>query len=339
MKEALFYEQIDQNKARCRVCEFRCTIPDGSQGVCHTRTNRKGVLHTLIYGGTSSACIDPIEKKPLYHFHPNTRVFSTGTHGCNFKCPGCQNWQISHNRIPEGVQTLTAMLPRRSVDIACKQGATGICWTYNEPAIWLEHTLEAAQYAKERGLYTAYVTNGYATKEHLDLIGPYLDAYRVDIKAWDTAAYKAITGRPVKPERIRENTAYAKEHWGMHIECVTNVTPTLNDDEMTLRLIAGWIRDALSPYTPWHVTRFHPYLDLEHLPPTPLATLEHACAIAKEEGLHYVYTGNVPGDDRESTHCHHCGKRLIYRQGFAVAEIHLKEGRCAYCNTLIPGCW
>ncbi|HPT97342.1 MAG TPA: AmmeMemoRadiSam system radical SAM enzyme [Armatimonadota bacterium] len=336
MKEALLYEKLGDGKVRCGVCRWRCVIPDGGQGVCATRLNRGGVLHTLLYGRVASICADPIEKKPLYHFHPGTMVLSLGTVGCNFRCPGCQNYEISQVCAKDRVAALHPISPEESVELALANACQGICWTYNEPAIWFEHTLESARLAKARGLYTVYVTNGFISPEALDAIGPYLDAYRVDIKAFSREAYRKISG-VARFEGILESAVRAREHWGMHVECVTNVTPTVNDDPAMLREIACWIRDALGPHTPWHITRFFPYRELSHLPPTPIDLLEQAHAMAREEGLAYAYLGNVAGHGGEDTHCHACGARVIQRRGMGVTAIALEGWACHRCKTRIPG--
>ncbi len=336
VKESLLYDKLPGNKVKCNVCAVRCVIPEGDVGACRTRLNEKGALYTLLYGKTSSVCIDPIEKKPLYHFFPGTRILSMGTRGCNFRCPGCQNWEISHDAPDRLGGNMEDLLPAESARLAARSGCQGIGWTYNDPTIWLEHTLEAMVEAKQLGLYTAFMTNGYATEEQMELIGPYLDAWRVDLKGFSRQAYKQVTGL-ARWEPVLEMTELAARRYGMHVECVTNVTPTLNDDEMNARGIAGWIREHLGPLTPWHVTRFHPYLDLSHLPSTPLPTLERFCEIGREEGLKYVYIGNVPGHPWEDTYCHGCSTPVIRRRGFAVAQANLVDGRCPACKTLIPG--
>ncbi|MBI2266156.1 MAG: AmmeMemoRadiSam system radical SAM enzyme [Armatimonadetes bacterium] len=336
MIEGMLYEKLGRGKVRCNICQVRCVIPDGKRGVCDTRLNRGGVLYTLIYGVTSSACVDPVEKKPLFHFHPGTQIFSAGTRGCNFKCPGCQNWQISHDSPEELGENMLKMSPEKSVHLAKQYECQGICWTYNDPSIWFEHTLDAAKEARKLGLYTAYVTNGYSTPEALDIIAPYLDAFRVDLKGFSRQSYKQITGL-ARYEGILEVTKRAKEELGMHVECVTNVTPTINDSEETLRGIASWIRKELGADVPWHVTRFYPYLDLSHIPPTPIRTMERAREIGLEEGLHFVYLGNVPGHPGEHTYCPSCGRCIIKRYGFALEEIQLKGDCCSFCGTRIPG--
>lgn len=338
MRESYLYARLPDRKVRCDVCLVRCVIPDGHRGACGTRTNREGTLYTLLYGRTSSVCADPIEKKPLFHFYPGTMVLSMGTRGCNFHCPGCQNWEISHDRPDDVGGNLEELDPVASVDLAERTGCAGICWTYNDPTIWVEHTHEAMVEAWKRGLYTCYITNGYATREHLDLVGPYLTAWRLDLKGFSRESYKAIT-KIARWEELLEIAARAKHHWGMHVEVVTNVTPTKNDDPALLRDMARWIRDTLGPFTPWHLTRFFPYLDLSHLPPTPIRTLEQAAEIGREEGLHYVYIGNVPGHPWENTYCHACGALVIERHHFAVRRARVFSGTCSSCGTQIPGRW
>jgi pyruvate formate lyase activating enzyme len=259
-----------------------------------------------------------------------------GTRGCNFRCPGCQNWEISHDSPDLGGENLQELGPAESAHLAESEGCQGIGWTYNDPTIWLEHTLEAMIEAKKLGLYSAFMTNGYATEEQMELIGPHLSAWRVDLKGFSKDSYKKIT-RLARYEPVLEMTKLARHRYGMHVECVTNVTPTINDGEDMARSIAGWIAAELGPDTPWHVTRFVPYLDLSHLPATPVARLERFREIGMQEGLRYVYLGNVPGHPAEDTYCHGCGTCVIRRRGFAVAEATLRDGRCPSCSTLIPG--
>ena len=212
----------------------------------------------------------------------------------------------------------------------------GISWTFNEPTIWLEYTLDGARLAREQGLFTNYVTNGYITEEALDAIGPYLDVYRVDIKGFSPDSYSRMAHiSDFTP--ILEAVRRAKKKWGMLVEVVTNLTPGYNDDEGELRGIASWIRGELGSDTPWHITRFFPHLNLSHLEPTYIDIMERGQQIAHEEGLHYVYLGNLPGSPGENTYCHHCGRLLVRRQGFDIMEYNLQEGKCSYCNAIIPG--
>ncbi len=338
MKESLLYDQLEDQRVRCSVCVRRCVIAAGKRGFCGARENHEGLLYTLIDDLISAACVDPIEKKPLYHFHPGTAVFSLGSVGCSFACPGCQNAHLSRRFPASDAAQLSRLTPAQAVETAVQRGAAGCCWTYNEPAIWIEYTLECARLARERGLYTAYVTNGTATREHLDLIAPYLDAYRVDIKAFSQRGYAAVSGFG-EFEKILELTRYAREQWGMHIECVTNVTPTVNDSDRELHGIAHWIADALDVDTPWHITRFHPCEGFAHLPATPPERLERAYAIGREEGLRYIYVGNMPGDPRQHTRCPACARILVERRSFSVTQNTLQHGACPHCGTLIAGRW
>ena len=327
MKQAMFYEKLKDGSVRCTLCPRYCVIRPEGRGYCGARMNKDGVLYTLTYGLVSSIANDPIEKKPLFHFYPGSMVLSLGTYGCNMRCPGCQNWEIAHID-PSGSPNL---LPDECVKIALRERSKGIAWTYNEPTIWFEYTYETAILARDKGLYTVYVTNGYINQEPLDTIAPYLSAYRVDIKAFKPEAYTRIANvkdfQPILNSAIR-----AKKNWGIHVEIVTNITPTINDDEEQLRSIAVWIRDNLGPETPWHVTRFIPHYQLRNLYATPLSTLEKAYDIGRSSGLKYVYIGNVPGHRYENTYCYNCGSLLIERFGFSIERYLIKENRCPNCG-------
>lgn len=331
MREALLYDKLRDSRVQCRTCQWRCRINPGKYGACGMYQNRDGALFNLNYGRVSSVAADPVEKKPLFHFHPGTLCFSLGTLGCNFHCKHCQNWEISTADSQSLVGTCRELLPAASVDLAIKSRCQGIAWTYNEPAIWFEHTLESAKLAREKNLYTVYVTNGYATPEALDTIGPYLDAWRVDLKGFSDAFYKELTGVPHWRE-ILEVTRRAKEKWGMHVEVVTNIIPSMNDDDTQLGGIAAWIKEALGELTPWHVTRFFPHHKLMHLPPTPIATIERAVEIGKKAGLKFIYAGNVAGHDSENTRCYACGKTVVRRVGYDTENVGLEGSRCRFCR-------
>jgi len=337
--EAMLYDRLEGGAVRCHVCQWECSLQQGKLGVCGTRMNEDGVLYTLIYGEVSSLNVDPIEKKPLFHFYPTTQVLSLGSWGCNFHCKHCQNWQISYARpskdgwtaggFSERGQRLT---PEETVELARDHRCAGISWTYNEPGIWLEYTLDTARLAKEAGLYTAYVTNGYMTEAALDAIGPYLDAYRVDIKGFGDEPYRSLSGI-TKTEGILSVAERAKQYWGMHVEVVTNVVPTVNDSPEQLRGIAQWILDALGPETPWHVTRFFPHAEMNHIPPTSVATIHSARKMALELGLRFVYSGNIASDGAEDTTCPGCGKLAIRRSGFRAEMVGVASGgRCRACG-------
>jgi pyruvate formate lyase activating enzyme len=331
MKEAVLFEKLPDSRVRCRTCQWYCRINPDKYGACGMYRNLGGTLYSLNYGRVSSLAADPIEKKPLFHFHPGTLCFSLGTLGCNFRCRHCQNWEISTGDSDSLAHGCRELSPVESIKLARQYGCRGIAWTYNEPAIWFEHTLESARLAKENNLYTVYVTNGYASPQALDTIGPYLDAWRVDIKGFSDAFYKSLAGIP-RWRGILDVTKRAKDKWKMHIEVVTNIIPTMNDDDAQLEGIANWIKNELGELTPWHVTRFHPHHHMTHLPSTPLETIERAWEIGRRAGLKFVYAGNVPGHRSESTACPACGKTIVRRYGYQTEIAGLDGSKCRFCG-------
>jgi pyruvate formate lyase activating enzyme len=332
MHEALLYEKLPGSRVRCHTCQWRCLINPDKTGVCGMYRNKDGTLFSLNYALVSSLAADPIEKKPLFHFHPGTICLSLGTLGCNFQCKHCQNWQISTADSSDLLKECREITPETEIKLAGQYGCRGIAWTYNEPAIWFEYTLDSARLARENDLYTVYVTNGFATPEALDEIGPYLDAWRVDIKGFSDEFYKELAGVP-RWREILDVTRRAKDKWNMHVEVVTNIIPTMNDDNEQLNGIAGWIRDNLGELTPWHVTRFYPNHEMMHLPQTPIETIERACDIGHQAGLKFVYAGNVPGHDSENTRCYSCGKLNVARHGYRTEVTGLDGPKCKYCGT------
>jgi pyruvate formate lyase activating enzyme len=331
MHEAVLYDKLPDSRVRCRTCQWRCLINPGKYGVCGMYRNQEGTLYNINYALVSSAAADPIEKKPLFHFHPGTLCFSLGTLGCNFHCKHCQNWEISTADGAALKNTCRELTPETAIKLARQSGCRGIAWTYNEPTIWFEYTLDSAKLAKENGLYTVYVTNGYATPDSLDAIGPYLDAWRVDIKGFTDKLYRELAAVP-RWREILEVSVRAKEKWGMHVEVVTNIVPTMNDDEKQLKAVADWILKELGELTPWHVTRFYPHHRLTHLPPTPLETIERAVKIGREAGLKFVYAGNVPGHESETTLCYACGKPIVKRYGYNTEVTGLNGSKCRFCG-------
>ena len=317
-------------RIHCRLCPNDCRIAEGATGVCGVRRNVAGQLIAETYARVSSAAVDPIEKKPVFHYRPGTLAFSIGSVGCSMRCGHCQNWQISRAHPEDGELKL---LPPADVPVlAGRNGCEGVAFTYNEPVIWAEYVRDTAVAAKAAGLYTVMVTNGYVTAEGLDYLGDVIDVWRVDVKGFSDATYRTLCHVPhVAP--VLEQAERAKKTWGMHVEVVTNVVPTINDDEETIRGIARWIRESLGPDTPWHITRFFPYLEMSHLPATPLATLRWARAVGVEEGLSFVYLGNVDEPGGEDTACPLCGKVLIERDGFSVDRDGVTDGgRCPDCG-------
>ncbi|VVB96693.1 Radical SAM superfamily protein [uncultured archaeon] len=331
IKEGVLFDRLPDNKVKCNVCSHRCTIAEGKLGVCRTRQNRNVKIYTLIYNTVSSEAVDPIEKKPLYHFLPGTKSYSLGTIGCNFRCMHCQNWNISQVTLEEA--WTKEITPEEAIKRALATGCKSIAWTYNEPAIWHEYTYDSAVLAKKAGLKTIYVTNGYITPEALRRIAPYLDAFRVDIKSFSDDFYRKICGARLAP--VLESTKLAKE-LGMHIETITLIIPTKNDSPEEITQIVRWVRDNLGVDTPMHFTRFYPMYKMDDLYPTPTETLEMAHDIAKKEGMKFVYTGNVPGHKYENTYCPKCNALLIDRAGFRVSAIKIKDGKCSECGEAVP---
>jgi len=336
MVETILYEKLRGKRVRCNICQRRCAIKEGERGYCRTRVNREGKLFSQIYGMVSSIMISPAEKKPFFHFYPGSRWLSVGSFGCNFRCPGCQNWDIAHSDVGDDLKTARYISPVELVNIAKERNCLGISWTYNEPTLWFEYTLDGAKLAKINKLYTNYVTNGFITPEALDLIGPYLDVFRVDLKGFSKETYRRIanvedfTG-------ILEVIKRAKRKWKMHVEIVTNIIPEYNDNEEELREMARWIKNELGKDTPWHVTRFFPHLDLSYLKPTPIKKLEKIREMGFNEGLQYVYLGNVPDHPGENTYCPNCGELLIQRSVFDIKKFVLIDNKCPNCKTVISG--
>ena len=339
MHEAMLYEKLPDSRVRCNICQWRCKIGPDKFGVCRVYQNKDGVLYNLNYAQASSVTPDPIEKKPLFHFFPGSVALSLGSWGCNFHCQHCQNWQISspemrlpwHESLQIQPQEAIELAKRFPVEQAKYHQSVGIAWTYNEPSIWFEYTFDSAKLAKENNLYTVYVTNGYLTPEALDTIGPYLDCWRVDIKGFSDSFYQKLA-KVSRWRGILDVTKRAKVKWDMHVEVVTNIIPTMNDDDQQLEGIANWIRDELGELTPWHVTRFYPHYRLMHLPPTPVSTLEHAYDIGRKAGLKFVYVGNAPGHKTESTVCYSCGKVVVQRFGYQTKVVGLEDSRCKFCG-------
>ncbi len=328
MKEAILYRSLQDNKVECTACARRCKIPPGLHGFCGVRWNIGGKLYLMVYGLISAIAVDPIEKKPLYHFNPGSMVLSVSTYGCSWMCKFCQNFDISQRRVLEGYHVPPDML----VELAQSYGAQGITYTYNEPSIFIEYAYDAGTLAKKHGLFNTFVTNGYFTDEAIDLLSKFLDAATVDIKGnADPKFLKRYSGVP-DPEPIFHALVELKRK-GIFVEVTDLVVPQIGDNLEQARKLCRWIVDNLGPDTPVHFLRFHPDYELIDLPWTPIETLEKHVQIAKEEGLRYVYIGNVPGHPYEHTYCPSCGKVVIKRYGFDILEVNLTEdNRCKYCG-------
>jgi pyruvate formate lyase activating enzyme len=330
-KKAMFWEKKDKGKVKCLLCPHNCTIADGKTGICTVRANQKGKLVSLVFGLSSIGVPDPIEKKPLYHFYPASKVLSFGTVGCNLKCKQCQNFTTSQ-RIPEN-GLVDSTPPEAAVEMAKSRGCKGVAWTYNEPTIWFEYTYYGSKHAKSLGLYTVYVTNGFINKEPLKKIAPYLDAMNIDVKSMNKDFYKKICKSRLEPVLSTCKLAHKLD---IHIEITNLVIPTLNDDPKDIRQLAKWMKENLDDSVPLHFSRFHPDYELKHLPPTPEETLLDAYNIAKEEGLKYVFLGNIHHPEYHNTYCPNCNAVVVNRGGiFGDTKSFLKKGKCHKCQEKI----
>ena len=334
MREASFYEKLEDRKVQCRLCRHHCIIQERKRGICGVRENRDGVLHTLVYGLPCSYHIDPIEKKPLFHFFPGSRAFSIATVGCNFQCLHCQNHDISQmpkneNRIPG-----EEMTPAEVVKLAGESGCKSISYTYTEPTIFYEYAFDTAKLAREKGIYNNFVTNGYIEEEPLKTIKPFLDGANIDLKSFNKEFYRKICKAELSGVLATIRTYKALGIW---IEITTLIIPGHNDSDEELREIARFIKNDLGVETPWHVSAFYPTYRLLDTGRTPPKTLRRAREIGLDEGLRYVYEGNIHGSDGEHTHCYHCREVIIKRYGFTITDYNIKDGTCRYCGTTIDG--
>ncbi len=355
MREARFYERLEQGRVQCRLCPHDCLIAPGKRGVCAVRYNSAGTLYTLVADRIIARHLDPIEKKPLFHVYPGSSIYSLATIGCNLRCRFCQNWEISqwpHEHLPKGIdqgEGQTPLCPQLAqlddqipgepvtpaeiVRAALASGARAIAYTYTEPTIFYELAYETAVLARAQGLLNVFVTNGFINEAPQRELAGVLDAANIDLKFFRDESYRRLSRVRLQP--ILE--AIARYHdLGVWIEITTLVIPGINDSEDELKEIARFIC-ALSPDIPWHVSRFHGDYQMREIPPTSASTLRRAFEIGREAGLHYVYLGNLPGMMGEDTHCPGCGARLIHRYGFRLLDNRIRQGACPECGTRIAG--
>ena len=336
MKEAMFYRPEKNNAIVCELCNHHCRIQEGKRGICGVRENKNGVLYSLVYGRLIAENIDPIEKKPLFNFLPGSRAFSISTVGCNFHCLHCQNYNIS--QYPHAHKGEIAGAERTAesvVEDAIRSGCASVCYTYVEPTIFYEFAYDCSLLAHDRGLKNVFVSNGYMTPDVTRHLAPVLDGINIDVKAFTDNFYKKVCKARLQP--VLDNVRLMHE-LGVWVEVTTLIIPGLNDSGKELRDIAGFIR-SVSPTIPWHVTAFHPTYNMMDRRPTPAATLQKAREIGQEEGLYYVYEGNIPGQGGENTYCPGCGAELISRFGFSISKNDLADGRCSKCGQPIDGVW
>ncbi|MCB2202589.1 AmmeMemoRadiSam system radical SAM enzyme [bacterium] len=331
--DALLYDQLEDDRIQCNLCAHRCLIRPDGRGICQVRENRAGNLYTLVYGNLIAQNVDPIEKKPLYHFYPGSKAYSIATPGCNFRCGWCQNWQIS--QMPRKMKMPTHMRtsPEDVVAQAIESGCQSIAYTYTEPTIFFEYALDVARLAKDAGLKNVFVSNGFMTPEMLEMIRPYLDAANVDVKAFRDETYRTLMGGRLAP--VLESCRLMKR-MDIWLEITTLVVPEVNDNPAELRELAEFIHDDLGPETPWHLSRFYPQYQMTDRDPTDVSLLRETKAMGEAIGLDYIYMGNVIGE--YLTQCKVCGNTLISRSGYRTRVLGLDdEGKCDQCGTALDG--
>lgn len=335
MKEAMFYRQLEGERVLCELCPHFCKLKENQIGICGVRKNISGKLYSLVYGKAITVHVDPIEKKPLFHVAPGSRSFSIATVGCNFHCKFCQNHDISQVENADAVNLFNREIGAEQLVTMAKQNSCrSIAYTYTEPTIYFEYAYDAAKIAHEKGLLNVFVTNGYINPEPLQFIKEYLDAANVDLKSFNEKFYRKLVGAKLAPVL---DTLKLMKKLNIFVEVTTLVIPGENDSEPELTEIASFIKNELGPGTPWHISRFYPNYQLIDHPSTPVATLNRAREIGLEQGLRYVYLGNVPGSDAENTYCYNCGKLLIERYGYQIIQDNIEAGNCKFCGVTIDG--
>ncbi|MBF0102300.1 MAG: AmmeMemoRadiSam system radical SAM enzyme [Desulfobacterales bacterium] len=331
--EARCYTKLEKGSVQCYLCRHRCLIQDKERGICKVRENQSGTLITLVYGKIIACHVDPVEKKPLFHFMPGSQTYSLATVGCNFRCKFCQNSSISQMPIDHhGMIMGDDFTPSKIVELALLHQCKSISFTYTEPTIFFEFAIDTAMLAKEKGLYTIFVSNGYMSDETIELMSGNIHAANIDLKAFNSDFYKQYCGAKLENVLKSLRTLKAK---GIFLEITTLLIPGLNDEMQELKSLAEFIVSDLGAETPWHISRFHPTYQLLNRPQTPVQSLLQAREIGIKAGLRYVYVGNVPGEKGESTFCWKCGKLLIDRHGFFIRDNRIKNNRCSYCDAYI----
>lgn len=334
LKEALYYKKLPNKAVQCHICPRNCVIAPGKRGFCGVRENRDGILYALSYGKAVSVHVDPIEKKPLFHFLPSTTAFSVATAGCNLRCKFCQNWEISQAK-PEDIEH-RYLSPQDLVRMAKEAGSPTIAYTYTEPTIFYEYMLDTARLAKEQGIRNIMHSNGYVNEKPLRQLAKYLDAANIDLKGFSDEFYAKLAEGTLQP--VLNSLKILKEE-GVHVEVTNLILAGFNDDETLIRKMCLWIKDNLGADTPLHFSRAFPMYKLTNLNPTPVEAMERARKIALDCGLKYVYIGNLPGNLAENTYCPECGKLLIERKGYFILQNNIDGGKCKFCGEKIYGIW
>lgn len=334
LQEVKYYKKLENNTIKCKTCPKECEVKTSARGFCNNKENRGGKYYSLVYGQACAMNIDPIEKKPFFHFLPGSKSFSIATAGCNFSCKYCQNWQISQAK-PEQVQT-KHLPPKQIINVAKNYKCEVIAYTYTEPIAFYDYMLDIAKLSREAGIHSVMVSNGFINPDPLKELCQYLSAIKIDFKGFSEKFYKEICSGSLKP--VLRTLKLLKET-GIWFELVNLVIPTLNDRHLQIKVMCEWIKNELGNNVPIHFSRFNPTYLLKNLPPTPVETLEMAMDIAIKTGLNYVYIGNVPGHNGENTYCPSCKSLVIQRLGYTLIKNSLLNGRCNHCKQPIAGVW
>jgi pyruvate formate lyase activating enzyme len=335
LKEAMFYDPLEEMRVQCQLCPWECAVADQERGTCGVRENREGTYYTLVHSQPCAAHVDPIEKKPLFHYLPGSLAFSIATAGCNIECKFCQNWDIAQVR-PEQVKTYY-LPPEGVAQVSLRYKCRTIAYTYCEPVIFYEYMYDSAAFAREYGIGNVMISNGFIKKEPLIQLCQQLTGVKIDLKAFSEKFYSETCRGELKPVL---QTLKTLRDLGIWYEIVVLIVPTLNDSQQELQEMSRWIYNELGAGVPVHFSRFHPMYKIKNLPPTPIKTIEMARNVGLDAGLEYVYVGNVPGHPGESTYCPECGKVVIKRVGYRIVNNDLDEtGSCRHCQHRIPGVW
>jgi pyruvate formate lyase activating enzyme len=332
--EARFYQKLANREIKCKLCPRECVVGDMERGYCGVRENRGGIYRTLVHSRVCTAHVDPIEKKPLFHYLPGSTAFSLATAGCNVNCKFCQNWEISQVR-PEDVPS-SYLPPRRVAELAQQSHCPTIAYTYSEPVVFSEFMMDAADAGHAAGVRSVVVSNGFIQEAALRAAFGKMDAVKIDLKAFSESYYRDVVTGNLRPVLDTLVTLRKMNKW---TEIVYLVVPSRNDSDAELSGLVRWIKENLGADVPLHFSQFHPEYLLKNLPITPVSTLERAKAIADAEGLHYVYIGNVPGHPAQNTYCPKCRRMLVERMGFTASQMLIRKGRCPFCQQAIPGVW
>ena len=332
--EGYFYKKLEGGKVVCGICPNRCILSPGDRSVCRSRVNINGILYSLTYGNPCALNVDPIEKKPLFHFKPRSKAFSLATTGCNFRCLNCQNWEISQVK-PTEVRH-HELFPSGVIKAAIQSGSESIAYTYSEPTTFFEYMLDTARLAKTNGLYNLWISNGYINKKPLLEFCKVLDGANVNLKSFSDAIYRKLNGGRLQPVLNTFKTLHEQK---VHFEITNLAVPGYTDDPDMVKKMCVWILKNLGTDHPLHFLRFFPRYKLDRLPPTPVSTLTRFRELALQEGIRYVYVGNVPDHEGNNTFCHNCKKLLIERQGYYIPTYNMIGNKCKFCNTVIPGVW